>query len=154
MQPKRHRRILLVIISLLFFLFGGVAFYYYNQYNTLKNDPQALSASQTKEIIAQVGQLMSLPADEKPQVATVVNPALVQEHTPFNQTQTGDVILIYRGIKRAILYRPSQHQIIDVAAVIIGTATPTIPATPPTVSPPTQKNPTPTIKPSINVIKP
>lgn len=152
---KKRRYIILIIVFIAFLLLSASAFYYYNQYTMLKSNPSALSESQTKELMTDVGKLMSLPSDETPQVATVVNPNLVQEHTPFTQTQTGDIILIYKGIKRAILYRPSQHRIIDVAAVIIGTASPTTMPQPSAII-----NTTPTLtasstaKPKLRVVNP
>ena len=121
-----------VIISTVIFalvVLGGTAgymgYYYYTQYNLLKTNPQLLSAQQTQQIVSQIGQLMQLPTDEIPQVATVMNPTLVQSHSPFSHAETGDVILIYMKIKRAILYRPHAHKIIDVAPVILGTPNPT-----------------------------
>ena len=122
-SEKRFRTILIILV-VGFVILGGIvgyfAFYYYNQYNLLKSNPQALTASQTKQVISEVSQLMQLPTDETPQVATVVNPSQVQENTPFKDTESGDVILIYVKARRAILYRPTTNKIIDVAPVIIG----------------------------------
>ena len=93
-MSKKRIRITIAIIVISFLILGGIAgyfvYYYYNQYNQLKTNPQLLASKQTQEIVSQVSNLMNLPTDEVPQVATVVNPSLVQSHTPFSQTQTGE----------------------------------------------------------------
>ena len=85
-MSKKRLTITISIITV-FIVLGGIVgyigYYYYNQYNLLKANPQLLARRQTQEIISQVSGLMRLPTDEVPQVATVVNPALVQSHTPF-----------------------------------------------------------------------
>src|ERR1700724_3588567 len=128
-MSKRKLTVTISTIILALVLLGGTAgyigYYYYTQYNLLKTNPKLLSTQQTQQIVSQVGQLMQVPTDETPQVATVISPTLVQSHSPFSHAETGDVILIYMKIKRAILYRPSVHKIIDVVPVILGTPSPT-----------------------------
>ena len=153
-MSKRKFIITLYIIIIVFLILGAITgyigYYYYHQYTQLKTNPQLLATKQTQELVAQVSSLMRLPTDEIPQIATVVNPTLVQAHTPFSQAETGDVILIYTKMKRAILYRPSAHKIIDVAPVIIGALSPSQkPAQLPTPS--TDVISTPSTKPTLHI---
>ena len=138
--------VVVIVLILLAAIGGYIGYYYYNQYNILKTNPQAVSARETHQIISRVSQLMQLPTNESPQIATVVNPTLVQSHTPFLQAETGDMILIYTRMKRAILYRPSVNKIIDVAPVIIGAPTQT-----PTHTLPPTLTPTPSVKAKLHI---
>ncbi len=89
-------------------------------------------------LIAEVGKLIDLPKDEKPTVATVSDSDKLKDQQFFKNAKTGDKVLIYTSTKRAILYRPSEHRIIDVGAVNIRqqdeTPTPT-PSEKPTKAP-------------------
>lgn len=96
--------------------FGAV---YYGKYNDLKTaSPEQLQQSQIDQYIAAVGKLYALPADEKPDVATVKDKdALKKQYPFFDQAENNDVVIIYKNAKLAILYRPSTKQLIKVGPV-------------------------------------
>ncbi|MBI4160522.1 MAG: LytR C-terminal domain-containing protein [Candidatus Yanofskybacteria bacterium] len=78
-------------------------------------DTQAEVAS----LVAEVGRLMELP-QEQPTVATVTDVEKLKSQPFFAKSQNGDKVLIFSGVKKAILYRPSSRLIIDVAPVTLG----------------------------------
>jgi hypothetical protein len=123
----------LVIIFLIIVLIVAIlpSYYFYNQYKktqSLLQNPAASSNTQTKELIAEVGKLMVLPANEQPTVATVSDIKKLADQPFFAHAQNGDKVLIYTQSKKAILYRESINKIIEVAPVNIGSgaSTPTI----------------------------
>lgn len=96
--------------------FGGV---YYNKYNDVKNaTPDQIQQAQTDGYIAAINKLYALPANEKPDVATVKDKEALKKQYPFfDQAENDDVVLIYKEAKLAILYRPSSKQLIKVGPV-------------------------------------
>jgi hypothetical protein len=75
------------------------------------------STDQTPKIIDQVNQLVQLPENETPTIATVTDKEKLKNQPFFTQAENGDNILIYLQSKKAILYRPSINKIIDIAPV-------------------------------------
>ena len=77
-------------------------------------------------LVAEVGNLIALPSDEKPTIATVTDVEKVKDQPFFRNAKNGDKVLIYTNARKAILYRPSEKRIIEVGAVNINQeATPT-----------------------------
>ena len=85
----------------------------------LKQNPQQLVEQEVRALVARVGQLIVLP-DETPTVATVTDPEQLQERPFFANAKKGDKVLIYTTARKAILYDPVAHKIIEVAPVTIG----------------------------------
>ncbi len=73
----------------------------------------------TQNLVTEVGKLMILPSNETPTVATVNDKDKLKGQAFFATAQNGDKVLIYTGIKKAILYRPSIHKIVDVVPVAV-----------------------------------
>jgi len=102
------------------FLVAGLAFssfYFYQQYK--KASRMQAVPEKTDELAVltnQIGAVMELP-DEKPTLATVTDIEQAKSQPFFAKAQNGDKVLIYANAKKAILYRPSQKKIIEVAAV-------------------------------------
>ncbi len=69
------------------------------------------------DLVARVGQIMELPKNETPTVATVTDKSKLSNQTFFKQAENGDRILVYAGVHKAILFRPSSGKIIDVGQV-------------------------------------
>lgn len=99
----------------------ATAGYYYKEYTDLKNaSPEQLQQAQTDKYIAAIKKLYALPANEKPDVATVKDKEALKKQYPFfDQAENDDIVLIYKEAKLAILYRPSTKQLIKVGAVNI-----------------------------------
>lgn len=78
--------------------------------NTEKNKEEA------KAIVAEARQLIDIPTNVDPTVATIVDvAALRKQNTFYNKAENGDVLIV--TAERAILYRRSAHKIIDVVPV-------------------------------------
>lgn len=116
------RKLLFRLITVVLILaLAGAAGYYYKKYNDLKNStPDKIQQAQTDAYIKAVGKLYSLPKNEKPDVATVKDKEALKKQYPFfDQAENGDVVLIYKDAKLAILYRPSTKQLVKVGPVNI-----------------------------------
>ena len=112
--------IVLTIIAFLGIAFGAYYFKEYQKAQALIKDPTELSKRETKNVLSKLSQLMDLPNDEEPTVATVTNKAKLNNQPFFAKAENGDKVVIYVKAKKAILYRPSTHRIIDVAPVNLG----------------------------------
>jgi len=86
----------------------------------IKSDPQKVAADQISQLLNKVGQLIVLPDNEQPTVATVTDLAALKDQPFFEKAEVGDKVLIYTKGKRAILYRERQNKIVEVAPVNIG----------------------------------
>lgn len=80
--------------------------------------------SEIEALVAKVGQLIVLPAEEVPTVATITDPKLLKDQAFFANAQTGNKVLIYAQARKAILYDPLQHKIVEVAPINLGAAAP------------------------------
>lgn len=120
-QPRR----VLSASSLFLVLFlasSGSAFYFYNQAREIRQNPTKVAEKELREVVEKVGQLIVLPEGETPTLATVADPEKLRDQTFFAKAKVGDKVLIYTGARKAILYDPSAHKIVEVAALNIGQA--------------------------------
>ena len=117
---------------------GAAAHYYRGEVEKLKNiDPQQAAQAETAALLAKVGELILLPVDEQPTIATVADPEKLKDQPFFINAHQGDRVLIYTNARKAILYDPVAHKIIEVAPVSIGAETAGA-TTPPPAEPPVQ----------------
>lgn len=99
---------------------GGTTVYFYHQYRKAI-EGKNLSSTEQASIEAQmlktkVSQLMELPLNEEPILATVTDVEKVKTQEFFASSQNGDKVLIYKQNKKAILYRPAINKIINVTS--------------------------------------
>ena len=129
----KRKNLVIIILAVLTVVSVGAAGYFYRQFTALKQNPQKIVQDESKALIAKVGELIALPSGEDPTIATVNDPEKLKVQPFFANTQKGDKVLIYTNVKKAILYRPSTHKIMDVAPVNIGAPASTVgtPATEP-----------------------
>lgn len=92
------------------------------------SDPQAAAEAEVQGIVEQVAEIMVLPANELPTIATVVDPEKIKDQPFFANAEKDDKVLIYTTAKKAILWRPSENRIIEVSALNIPTPQNTAPA--------------------------
>ena len=104
---------ILVLIALLGST--GSAVYFYRQYRESLKEQKALT--EIEQIVRKVSLLMELPQGETPTLATVSDKTQLQNQDFFQKAENGDRILVYSDARKAILYRPSIHKIIDVAPI-------------------------------------
>lgn len=103
--------------------------YFYTKYQETKRELQNTPAGQKEEtakIVALVEKLLVLPDNEEPTLASVTDKEKLKDQPFFAKAENGDKVLIYTEAKKAILYRPSQHIIVEVAAVSLGTPSATV----------------------------
>lgn len=70
-----------------------------------------------RSLVAEVGKLMTLPTDEEPTVATVTDPEKLADQFFFKDARKDDRLLVYQNSRKVILYRPSEHRVIEVGVV-------------------------------------
>ncbi len=113
-------RTLLVIILLVIAAGSGIlAYYFYNKYQKIVQNPDAVVKKETEQLVGKVSKLMELPKDETPSIATVIDEEKLKDQLFFSKAENGDKVLVYIKAKKAILYRPSIHKIIEVAPLKI-----------------------------------
>ncbi len=122
----------LLIFVPLILLLGASGVYFYQKYQKvaleLKNiAPQG--EDEVKKLLSKVGELIDLPTDEMPSVATVTDKEKLVGQKFFVKAENGDKVIIYAKAEKALLYRPGINKIIEVARVDtnIGNGEPTTP---------------------------
>ncbi len=83
-------------------------------------NPEESAKLETERVKASVAQLIDVPEDEDPTIASVVDASKLSNQAFFKNAQNGDKVLMYSKAKKAILYRPSSNKIIEVAPINIG----------------------------------
>jgi len=114
MTIKKYITPLLVIILL---AIVGVAWYYYDKSNTLVASTSQNSESDAAEIVEKVGQLIKLPSDETPTIATVSDLEKLKDQPFFAKAKVGDKVLMYPKSKKAYLYDAENNKILEVAPI-------------------------------------
>lgn len=110
------------LMAIVFLILGGAAV---GLGIMMKPDLLGLSKGQVQAqaevdaLVAEVGELLALPSDEKPTVATITDVEKLREQAFFKNAANGDKVLIYTNAKKAILYRPSEKKVLEVGAVNI-----------------------------------
>jgi lipopolysaccharide export LptBFGC system permease protein LptF len=114
------KKLLVPILVLFLLLSVASSVYLFKQVQTLRQDPQKVALAEVQELLATVGQLIVLPSDETPTVATVSDPEQLKTQAFFAQASKGDKVLLYTNAKKAILYNPETNKIVEVAPINIG----------------------------------
>ncbi len=120
---KNHT--VLVIGILLVLLLAGLGSWQFQQNLSLKRElgqlkgDKGASDAEIKDLVNKVGKHITLP-EEEPTVATVTDPQKLSDQKFFDSAKVDDKVLIFTKAKKAILYRPSEDKIIEVAPVNIG----------------------------------
>lgn len=98
---------------------GGAYFgyYFYQKYQEVKKNPDIITKEETNWLVDKVGRLMTLPGDEVPTIATVIDKEKLKDQSFFANAQNGDKVLVYVKAKKAILYRPNTDKIVEVGPV-------------------------------------
>lgn len=109
-KPKKKKRILL--IAILVIIIGGIFLAWaISDMNT--NSEITNTKEETNKLVSLVGKLMTLPADEVPDLATIIDKNVLNSQPFFAKSENGDNVLIYRKAKIAILYRSSTNEVIE-----------------------------------------
>ncbi|HSE56759.1 MAG TPA: hypothetical protein VLB02_01595 [Candidatus Paceibacterota bacterium] len=102
-----------ILIVLVIALAGATTYFY-------KKSRANPAQEEAKDLAAEVGRIILLPADELPTVATVSDPEALKSQAFFADAKKGDKVLIYTNAKKAVLYDPVAKKIINVAPLNIG----------------------------------
>lgn len=97
----------------------------------LKNDPSRLADQENTALVADVRSLMVLP-DEQPTIATVTDLEKLKGQSFFDHAQVGFKVFVFTQAKKAVLYDPTSHKIIEVAPLSATETDTTTSATEPT----------------------
>ncbi len=113
-----QKKTFLIVTALILIGVGG----YYAFHKNRVDNGYSSGGGETEitALVAEVGKLIVLPADETPTIATVTDPAALKDQPFFKNAQQGDKVLIYAQAQRAILYDPVAKKIIDVAPINVG----------------------------------
>ncbi len=103
-----------VLITIIAIAGVAASAYLYRENFKLKN-PNQVAEQQVKDIVAEVSKVIVLPTDEVPSLATVADPEKLADQPFFAHALTGDVVIVYAKAKRAILWRPSTKQVVEVS---------------------------------------
>lgn len=117
----KHKKLTIVAGIVLLMVIAGIpAYYFYAQYRktlSYMSDPTLRDKEKTQEIVTKVGNLMVLPEGEDPTIATVSDKEKLKDQPFFAKSKNGDKVLIYTNAKKAILYDPVAHKIVEVASI-------------------------------------
>jgi hypothetical protein len=105
-----------VKVGAILILIGAVAAagYFFWKY---KKASANLTTVEISELTKKIGKIILLPAGETPTLATVTDKTRLEGQKFFKNSQNGDKVLIYAMASKAILYRPTNNQIIEVASI-------------------------------------
>jgi uncharacterized protein HemX len=119
-RPAKKKNLLkgnTALIIVLIVAIGAAAFFYAKYQNTQNklNHPDSLAKAQTSTLVEKVSKHVELPTGEQPTVATVSDVSKLSNQTFFANAKNGDKVLIYSKAKTAVLYRPSEDKVINIA---------------------------------------
>lgn len=115
---RNFSRRLPVWLLLLIIVLWSYGFYELGRFLVYQQNPGLAGQQQATDILKRVGQLIQLPANETPSMATINDAASVKKAQPFlANAENGDILIVYAGAQTALLYRPSENKLIAVGPV-------------------------------------
>ena len=82
-----------------------------------------LTSSQVQEVLTRIGEFLVLPTGESPSVSIIRDAmALAQEQSFYAGASNGDILVVYSN--RAIVYDPKADKLVNVSAIVQGSASP------------------------------
>ena len=105
--------LLIIFLALILVVAVSAAGYFY--FKARKLETATSSQDDLKNLLDQVSKLIILPQDEQPTIATVTDIEQLKGQAFFANAQIGDKVIIYTTAKKAILFRPSENKIVEVA---------------------------------------
>lgn len=122
-EPARVRRITpyTVFLGALVILSLGAVVYFWRAASGLKAGSQeTIEDKAIAQVLEQVAGLMVLPQGETPTIATVTDLEKLRDQPFFVNAKEGYKVLIYTNARKAILYDPEHHKIVEVAPLNVG----------------------------------
>jgi hypothetical protein len=111
---KSFKGVILVLIVL------ALAYGAYSWYESSKKpvDAQSASVAEAEQLVTELSQFMELPK-ETPGLATIVDQEKLANEPFFANAQNGDKLLVFLQAHKVILYRPSEHKVIESTTLYI-----------------------------------
>lgn len=124
-SPANKKKQNRLIFTLLFLGLIALCIYFFIGYYQAKkkivylSNPEAqqeMKQKEVEELLIKVSELIVLPTDEKPMVATIQDVESLSKDQPFFlKAQNGDKVLLYKD--RAIIYNPTENILVNVGPV-------------------------------------
>jgi hypothetical protein len=129
--PSKRGLIIKIVTGLLFIALAVVCVFQFIELQNLRDPDYAAEQAKSDAAVlkAEVAKLMQLP-DEEPTIATVQDISKLANQEFFKDAQDGDKVLIFTVAKKAIIYRESEHKIINSGPIIINSTQPATETTP------------------------
>lgn len=121
-KPQLKKQMLWVALSLVLLISVISAGYFYKKYSDLKKDPKSAQVeknkAETARVLDKVKLAILVTETEAPTVARVEDPDKLKTSNQefYKNIQKGDYLVIFP--KRAIVFRESNNQIINIAPII------------------------------------
>jgi len=112
---KRKR--ILIATSLTIIVIFLTSLNYFWHYQQKQRNPVITAEREQASIIAKVAQLIELPNNESPTIATVSDITKLKSQPFFQHAENGDIVLIYSKANEAILYDPTTNKILELAPI-------------------------------------
>lgn len=107
------RKHLIVLLSLLLVVAVAGCGYWFWQYKKTSNDtPQA----KQRQLVGQLDKVAIRP-NEEPVISTVMDASKLTNKTLARQARDGDTLFIFAKSHRIILYRTSEHKVVDMLTI-------------------------------------
>ncbi|MHB8710494.1 MAG: hypothetical protein ACYC6X_03030 [Minisyncoccota bacterium] len=104
---------LIIVVAL-----WSYGFYALGRSAVYMENPGLSGQQQATALLQKVGQLIQLPPNETPTMATINDAASAKKDQPFlANAENGDVLIVYQTAQIALLYRPSENKLIAVGPV-------------------------------------
>lgn len=124
-EPRKKRRAIPYLIGLILLsVVAGAAYagyLYLSRMNAITSNAATLSdaerSAEVADTIARVSELIVLPEGEDPTVATVTDPEKLRDQPFFDNAKAGYRVLLYTKARKAYLYDPEAHRLIEVAPI-------------------------------------
>jgi len=118
---KMYKIIVVIALIATMLAVGAAAFFYNDAQDSKEQSPEVVAENnlaETEKIVSELSEILFISSDQEPTVARVEDPAVLQQSNPdfYRNIQVGDYLVLYP--QRAIIYRSSETQIINVAPII------------------------------------
>ena len=118
----KNNKLLFAVLALVAVLGVVGTVIFYNKYQGVKSNPsqaqKAQNSAETQRVLAELKKVLRVDETEAPTVARVEDPAKLKKANAefYKHVEKGDYLVIFP--KRAIIYRESNNQIINIAPII------------------------------------
>jgi hypothetical protein len=92
---------------------SGIGWYMLTNKKTDEKTPAATQKSATDILISKIGEKISLPTGETPQIIDIDSPESLSGDPFFDKSAAGDKALIYTESGFAVLFRPSTEEVVN-----------------------------------------